>query len=294
MTVWFITGASRGLGLDIARTALEHGDTVVATSRSGSLSPGEPSEAHDRLLVLPLDVTDGSQARAAVRQATDRFGRIDVVVNNAGFGIVGAIEETDDDEVRALFEVNVFGLLNVTRAVLPVLREQRGGHLINIGSVGGFTQGAGSGIYGASKFAVEGITEALHGELAGLGISVSVIEPGQLRTDFFEATSLRPARTVIDDYTPTAGARREAFTRLNGHQIGDPVKAAQVIVGLAHEPCPPLRLPLGTDSLSRIEAKLECVTKEISAWRDVTVSTDFDDADRSPMRTPAVPENAGG
>ncbi|MEH6377931.1 oxidoreductase [Streptomyces sp. KLMMK] len=279
MTVWFITGASRGLGLELVRAALAHGDRVVAAVRDPRAFTGTVPDASGNLLVLPLDVTDEEQARTAAARATEHFGRIDVLVNNAGYGVVGAVEETSDDEVRALFETNVFGLLKVTRAVLPVLRAQRAGHVVNIGSVGGFAQGAGSGIYGASKFALEGITEALHAEVAALGIKVTVVEPGQIRTDFFDPSSLRPAAHTIDDYAQTAGARRTDFARTNHRQPGDPVKAAQAVVALAHSAEPPLRLPLGSDSVARIEAKLAHVTGELAAWRHVALSTDHDTAE---------------
>ncbi|KJK57636.1 short-chain dehydrogenase [Saccharothrix sp. ST-888] len=273
MMVWFITGASRGLGLEIARAALAAGDRVVATARDVEAARRALPQDGDGLLVLPLEVTDQAQARAAAARAVEEFGRIDVLVNNAGYGVAGAVEETSDEEARALFDTNVFGLLNVTRAVLPTLRAQRAGHIVNIGSVGGFSQGAGSGIYGASKFAVEGITEALHAELSGLGIAVTVVEPGQFRTDFLDPASLRQAGRTIADYADSAGARRSQFAEVNGRQLGDPAKAGQAVVALVHAERPPLRLPLGQDSLDRIEAKLAHVAGEIEVWRELAEST---------------------
>ncbi|MGK4584535.1 oxidoreductase [Kitasatospora sp. HPMI-4] len=293
MTVWFITGASRGLGLEIARAALAAGDRVVATARDADSARRALPADQDGLLVLPLDVTDQAAAEAAAARALERFGRIDVLVNNAGYGVAGAVEETSDEEARSLFDTNVFGLLNVTRAVLPTLRAQRRGHLVNIGSVGGFSQGAGSGIYGASKFAVEGITEALHAELSGLGIAVTVVEPGQFRTDFLDPASLRQAARTIDDYAGTAGARRTQFADVSGHQLGDPAKAGRAVVALTRAQHPPLRLPLGQDSLERIEAKLAQVAQEIAAWRELASSTGHGPAPTAPALTaPALTESA--
>ncbi|WP_131738424.1 SDR family NAD(P)-dependent oxidoreductase, partial [Actinomadura roseirufa] len=246
----------------------------------------------DRVLALPLDVTDEAAARSAARRAADRFGAIDVLVNNAGHGLAGAIEETTDAQVAELFETNVLGLLRVTRAVLPLMRARRAGHIINIGSVAGFCQGAGSGIYGATKFAVEGITEALQAEVSGLGIAVTVVEPGQFRTDFLAPSSLRQAALTIDDYAATAGARRREFARADGAQPGDPVKAADVIVELSRSSRPPLRLQLGADCLDRVEAKLTAVAEETRRWRHLAEATDHGTGRASPAPT-AAPAAAG-
>lgn len=197
MSVWFITGASRGLGLEIARAALERGDQVAATSRDPRTIPLPDQEV---LAKLALDVTDHAQVEQAVEAATAAFGRVDVLVNNAGYGLFGAVEEVSDTEVRTLFDTNVFGLLAVTRAVVRGMRERRSGRVVNIGSIGGFTTQAGSGAYAATKFAVEGVSEALRAELEPLGIAVTVVEPGAFRTDFLAGTSIRQARHVIDDY----------------------------------------------------------------------------------------------
>jgi NAD(P)-dependent dehydrogenase (short-subunit alcohol dehydrogenase family) len=187
--VWMITGAARGIGARIAEAALAHGDAVVATSRDAA-SVQKRFPAGDALLALPLDVTDEAQAAAAVQAALARFGRIDVLVNNAGYGLLGAVEEATADEVRRLYDTNVFGLLNVTRAVLPSMRARRSGRVINISSLGGYQSGPGFGVYCSTKFAVEGLSEALHGELAPLGIHVTVVEPGYFRTDFLDGNSL--------------------------------------------------------------------------------------------------------
>ncbi|WP_326837637.1 oxidoreductase [Amycolatopsis rhabdoformis] len=273
MSVWFITGASRGFGLEIARAALERGDQVVATARQAAAVekefPGDPS-----VLAVALDVTDPAQASAAVGAALDRFGRIDVLVNNAGRGLLGAVEEASDAAVRAVFDANVFGLLSVTRAVLPVLRRQRSGHVVNISSVGGFTTGPGWGVYGATKFAVEALSEALHGELAPLGVHVTVVEPGYFRTDFLDASSLHRADEEIADYATTVGSMRAVADSRNHAQPGDPRKAALAIVSVVGSPSPPLRLQLGADAVGRVSAKLDFVRDELSRWRELSVSTD--------------------
>lgn len=277
MTTWFITGAARGLGLEIARQALDRGDHVVATARTpGAVARALPGHG-DRLLTLALDVTDEEQARRAVAAAVARLGSIDVLVNNAGRGLLAAVEESSDAEVRSIYDTNVFGLLNVTRAVLPVMRDQRSGRILNLSSLGGFSSSAGFGIYCSTKFAVEGISEALHEELADLGIAVTVVEPGYFRTDFLDDRSLRTEGTVIEDYASTAGAVREVVPGLNHAQPGDPVKGAAAFLTLADAENPPLRAQLGTDCLEELEVKIAQLRTESEAWRDLAVSTDHDD-----------------
>ncbi|MEV7414784.1 SDR family NAD(P)-dependent oxidoreductase [Streptomyces sp. NPDC089919] len=226
------------------------------------------------LLAVDADVTEPGQLAAAVEAGLAEFGRIDVVVNNAGHGLVGAVEETSDEAVRALFDVNVFGVLNTLRATLPTLRAQRSGHVVNIGSVGGFATAPGVGLYGASKFALEGISEALHAELAPLGVHVTVVEPGGFRTDFLSGASLRVEPAAIADYAAGAGPVREALARSDGHQPGDPAKAAKAVVDLVGLDRPPLRLQLGADAVERIEAKLATVRRELDTWRPVALATD--------------------
>src|SRR6266496_2087474 len=208
MSVWFVTGASRGLGAAITREALSRGHQVTATARDADALRRAFAESPD-VLPMAVDVTDERQINAAVEATVERFGRIDVLVNNAGRGQVGAVEEVSDAAARALFELNVFGVLNVLRAALLTLRAQRSGHVINIGSVGGFATGPGVGLYGATKFALEGLSEALRGELAPLGINVTVVEPGGFRTDFLDSSSLQIEPTVIADYAESAGATRD-------------------------------------------------------------------------------------
>ncbi|HEM7840012.1 TPA: SDR family NAD(P)-dependent oxidoreductase [Burkholderia multivorans] len=272
--VWLITGASRGIGALIAEAALADGNAVVAAGRNVSAIVERLGESA-ALLPVALDVTDEAQARAAVQAAVERFGRIDVLVNNAGFGLLGAVEESSDKDVRRMYDTNVFGLLNVTRATLPTMRANRSGHVINISSIGGYRAAAGFGVYSSTKFAVEGITEALHAELQPLGIHATVVEPGYFRTDFLDASSLVVAPTVIDDYDATSGAVRRKAAQLNHNQPGDPTKLAAAMIALVDAPNPPLRLPLGTDTLAAIAAKNAYVAQETEAWRALSSSTDF-------------------
>jgi NAD(P)-dependent dehydrogenase (short-subunit alcohol dehydrogenase family) len=197
-----------------------------------------------------------------------------VLVNNAGYGLLGAVEESSDSEVRAVFGTNVFGLLNVTRAVLPQMRAQRSGHVINISSIGGYSSYQGWGVYGATKFAVEGLSEALSRELAPLGIFATVVEPGFFRTDFLNDNSLVSTKLHIDDYAETVGAMRDFAAGANHQQPGDPARLAAAMMKLADSPKPPVRLPLGTDTIARIEEKNRFVDAELKAWHDVAISTD--------------------
>ena len=258
--VWLVTGASRGFGRAICEAAIAAGDDVIATARDPE-SLDDFARANPGALVLPLDVTDPAAARAAVDAGVERFGRVDVVVNNAGYGHVGAIEELSDDELRALYEVNFFGVLNVTRAALPQLRRQRSGHLVQMSSLNGIVGMAGGGHYVASKFALEGLSESLAEELEPLGIRVTIVEPGPYRTGF-AGPGARFAEP-IDDYEPSVGAVREAFASLDGNQPGDPAEAARAIVECVHAPDPPLRLPLGEIAVDGIREKLTAQLAEL-------------------------------
>jgi NAD(P)-dependent dehydrogenase (short-subunit alcohol dehydrogenase family) len=272
--VWFITGASRGFGALTAKQALARGDVVVATARDPQTVIAALGE-HANLLALRLDVKLEAQAITAAQQAVARFGRIDVLVNNAGYGLLGAVEEANGDEVRALFDTNVFGLLNVSRAVLPVMRKQGSGHVINISSVGGYTAYAGWGVYGSTKFAVEGLSEAMAMELAPLGIQVTVVEPGFFRTDFLDASSLVATRDRIDAYAGTVGAMRDFAEGANHAQPGDPEKLAIALLRLADSEKPPVRLQLGSDTVQRVRAKNLFVEGELAQWLELAVSTDY-------------------
>lgn len=277
MQTWFITGASRGFGALIAKLALDKGDAVVATARNPQSVTAALGE-HQNLLAVALDVADEAQAHEAAKAAIQRFGKIDVLINNAGFGLLGAVEEATAAEVEALYRTNVFGLLNVTRAVLPHMRRARSGHILNISSVGGYQSGAGFGVYCSTKFAVEGLTEALAAELAPLGIKATVVEPGYFRTEFLEARSLSVSDTRIADYAETAGSVRERAAQISLRQPGDPAKLAAALVELGGNPKAPLRMPFGSDTVAAIEAKNAFVAQELAAWRKVAISTDFDDA----------------
>jgi NAD(P)-dependent dehydrogenase (short-subunit alcohol dehydrogenase family) len=272
--VWFITGASRGLGALIAEAALADGNAVVAAGRNAA-AIAERLGNSPALLPVALDVTDEAQAKAAVEAALEKFGRIDVLINNAGFGLLGAVEESSDTDVRRMYDTNVFGLLNVTRAVLPVMRSQRAGHVINMSSIGGYRAAAGFGAYSSTKFAVEGLTEALRAELAPLGIHATVVEPGYFRTDFLDASSLMVAPKVIEDYDATSGNVRRRAVSMNHNQPGNPEKLAQAMLELVDAQTPPLRLPLGTDTLKAIAEKNAYVAQETETWKAVSASTDF-------------------
>jgi len=274
--VWFLTGASRGFGLEIARKILSQGDRVVATARRAGQVLAEFPDAGDALLAVDLDVTDAAQVEKAVQAGLDAFGRIDVVVNNAGRGLLAAVEEASDASVRVVYEVNVFGTLNVQRSVLPVMRRQRCGHIINLSSVGGLLGSAGWGIYCSTKFAVEGFSEALAKEVTPLGINVTIVEPGYFRTDFLDASSLGTEETVIADYESTAGAVRARAVDVNHEQPGDPIKAAAAIVDIASAAEPPLHLLLGSDCVKAVEAKTNELLADIENWRAVSISTDLD------------------
>jgi len=274
MKTWFITGASRGFGTLVAERALAKGDGVVATARNPKAIIQRFGE-HPNLLAVALDVTNEDQAVAAAKAAIDRFGQIDVLLNNAGFGLMGAVEEASAAEIEAVYRTNVFGLLTVSRAVLPYMRKVRSGRILNISSIGGYRGAAGFGVYSSTKFAVEGLSEAMHAELAPLGIHVTVIEPGYFRTDFLDASSLSVSPKQISDYEATAGKVRNVAGGLNHNQPGDPSKLADVLVAFADAPNPPLRLPLGSDTVAVIEAKHQADSRILSEWRSVSLSTDF-------------------
>jgi NAD(P)-dependent dehydrogenase (short-subunit alcohol dehydrogenase family) len=277
MSVWFITGAARGFGREIAREALARGHRVAATARNPDDITAALGE-HPDLLPVALDVTDADQVDVAVAAVIDRFGTIDVLVNNAGRGLVGAVEETSDDDARTVFDVNVFGLLAVTRAVLPVMRHNRSGKIINISSSGGFVGRAGFGIYCATKFAVEGLSESLAAEVTPLGIGVTAIEPGGFRTDALDDSSLLTVGTAIDDYDTTAGETRRTVVRNNHNQPGDPAKAAHAILDLDALPVLTARIQLGADCFGLVADKITRVRDEQLAWETVSTSTAFDTA----------------
>jgi NAD(P)-dependent dehydrogenase (short-subunit alcohol dehydrogenase family) len=275
--VWFITGCSTGLGRALADLIVQRGWRVVVTARDKGAVAEIESAAPDRVLALSLDVTNTAAIDAAVSAAKEKFGRIDVLVNNAGYGYQSTIEEGEEMEIRAQFDTNVFGLFAMTRAVLPLMREQRTGNIINITSVAGLIGYPGSGYYAASKHAVEGWSDALRAEVLPLGIGVTCVEPGPFRTEW-AGRSLRQTANQIADYAETAGKRLAVTKDTSGAQSGDPVKAAEAMVTIAHGADAPRHLVLGTWGFNAVVERMEQRAHEISAQRDLSVSTDFDDA----------------
>jgi NAD(P)-dependent dehydrogenase (short-subunit alcohol dehydrogenase family) len=270
--IWFITGISRGFGKALADAVLSSGDIVIGTTRDGK---APIDDATGRLRTLSLDVTDGSAVKATMADAHALYGRLDVVINNAGYGLLGSIEEADEDQIGHMFDVNFHGTRRVVQAVLPYLRTQRSGHIVNITSIAGLAPGAGSGFYAASKFAVEGMSQSLAQEVAPLGIKVTLVEPGAFRTDFLSDHSIRTRQIGIDDYAATAGASLTALEKMAGKQIGDPARAATAIIRAVRAPEPPLHLVLGSDAFRRTLDKQKRFAAELDAWKDVTLGTDY-------------------
>jgi NAD(P)-dependent dehydrogenase (short-subunit alcohol dehydrogenase family) len=275
-TVWFVTGASKGLGLVLAQQLLRSGYRVAATSRALAELTRELGGASDRLLPLAMEVTDEASVGEAVRATLAHFGSLDVVVNNAGYGQFGTVEEVSDAEARRNYDVNVFGTLNVLRAALPHLRERRSGHVFNISSIGGFAGGfSGWGIYCSTKFAVAGLTEALHTDVSPLGVKVTLVYPGYFRTSFLDHGSLaRPARPIAA-YAEARASETKHASDINGNQPGDPVKAANALIQAYELREPPLHLFLGSDAVAMAEAKQGQVQRELAELRALSVSTDF-------------------
>ena len=272
--VWFITGCSTGFGREIAKVILERGGQAVVTARDAGRVEDLADPYPDRALALGLDVTRDDEIADAVAQAEQRFGAIDVLVNNAGYGYMAAIEEGDDEDIRAQFEANVFGLIAMTKAVLPGMRARKRGHIVNLSSQGGLVGFPGVGYYNASKFAVEGLSEALAGEIRPLGLGVTIVEPGPFRTDW-AGRSLRMPKHDIDAYAETAGKRRRDISGYSGTQLGDPVRAAHAIVSAVESPEPPLHLLLGSVALKIVRAKLAALQAEIDTWESASLSADF-------------------
>lgn len=278
--VWFVTGASSGFGRAVCEAALERGCRVVATGRHLEDLRHLTERAPQSVLALRLDVTDANAAHEAMKGAISRFGRIDVVFNNAGYGHVGAIEELGDDELRKQLEVDLFGVINITRAALPYLRKQRSGHLVQMSSLNGVEGLAGAGYYCASKFGIEGFSETLALEVAHLGIKVTIVQPGPFRTRFLNDKSAKWAKPIAD-YADSVGKSRQTLRQLDGKQPGDPHRAALAIVQVVESERPPLRLPLGRMALDHIRAALDAERKELDAWAEVGAAADFPETDRT-------------
>jgi NAD(P)-dependent dehydrogenase (short-subunit alcohol dehydrogenase family) len=272
--VWFITGCSTGFGRALARAVIGRGWRVVVTAR-------QPSQVQDLIagheanaVAAKLDVTSKEDVIAAVKLAEERFGRIDVLVNNAGYGYRSTIEEGEDDEIRRQFETNVFGLVETIRAVLPGMRSRRSGHIVNFSSIGGLIGFPGTGYYSATKFAVEGLSEALAAECKPFGVKVTIAEPGPFRTDFSDRSIVESA-AVIEDYAPTAGRQREQLRQGAGRQPGDPARAAEAIIAAVTAEDPPLRLLLGALALRTAYGKLDAMRANFDAWSATTLGADF-------------------
>jgi NAD(P)-dependent dehydrogenase (short-subunit alcohol dehydrogenase family) len=271
--VWFITGCSSGFGREFVRAALAHGFRVVATARDpkklGDLIAGR----EDKAKVLALDVTNADQIKRAVSEAERTFGRIDVLVNNAGYGYLAAVEEGEEKDIRAIFDANFFGVVAMIQAVLPGMRARRHGYIINIASVGGVIGHAGSGYYAATKFAVEGLSEALAQEVEPLGIHVLIVEPGPFRTNF--GRSVKQSTNIIADYENSAGKHRRETIEHSGKQPGDPARAAEAVIKALQSPTPPRHLVLGHAGLDNVEKQLRSLLEETDLWKATSLGTDY-------------------
>jgi NAD(P)-dependent dehydrogenase (short-subunit alcohol dehydrogenase family) len=274
MTTWLITGCSTGLGKSLAKAVLDAGFNAVVTARDLGAARDLVSAYPDTAAATALDVTNNSQIEATVRLAQERFGSIDVLVNNAGYGYRAAVEEGDEKEVSDLFATNFFGTVAMIKAVLPGMRACRSGTILNVSSIAGRRAAPGSGYYSASKFAVEGMSDALRKEVGPLGIRVTIVEPGAFRTDF-TGRSLRQAKNNIADYAATAGPRRKENDKTHGTQPGDPKRAALALIKLARGSTLPARLLLGSDAVAVVASELETQRQEIETWKDVSSTTDF-------------------
>jgi NAD(P)-dependent dehydrogenase (short-subunit alcohol dehydrogenase family) len=275
MSTWLITGCSTGLGRALAEAVLAAGHNAVVTARDVTRVADLADTSADRVLAIALDVTAPAQVVSAVQQAQDRFGCVDVLVNNAGYGYRAAVEEGDDADVRMLFDTHFFGTVAMINAVLPGMRARRSGAIVNISSIGAQLTPVGSGYYAAAKAAVEGMSGALRGELAPLGISVTIVEPGAFRTDF-AGRSLTQSATVIADYAGTAGQRRKENDTMDGNQAGDPSKAGAAIIAAVESSEPPAFLLLGKDALGAYRYIADGRSNEIAKWEELTTGTDFD------------------
>jgi NAD(P)-dependent dehydrogenase (short-subunit alcohol dehydrogenase family) len=272
--VWFITGSSSGFGLLLAKEALRRGERVIATARDAAKLDELGKTYPDTARTFALDVTKPAEIEAVAQKAIAAFGHVDVLVNNAGYGVNGAIEEVSEDEFEPMFQTNIYGLIRTTRAFLPHFRERRSGHIFNLSSIGGLIGGAGWGFYNTTKFAVEGFSEALAAEMKPLGVSVTLIEPGPFRTEFLGRSGKLAARE-IPEYNDTAGKAREYLKTQSGKQPGDPQKAVEAIIAVADSPNPPVHLILGKIALTRFQAKLAQWQSEITEWESVTLGSDF-------------------
>ena len=274
MSRWFITGCSTGIGREIARAALEAGHSVAVTARDAAAVADFAEEFGDRAIALPLDVTDRDQITTAVTATEAAFGGIDVLVNNAGYGYMAAVEEGDDAEVRKLFDTNYFGVVDTLKAVLPGMRARHSGHIVNISSMTGLVANPPNAYYSSTKFALEALTEALSKEVAPLGIKVTAIEPGAFRTDW-ASRSMQESSTPIGDYDENVGTRKTMIKEFAAHLPGDPRKVAEAVLMVTALDEPPLRLLLGRDVLAAVREKIATMTASIDQWESVTKNVNF-------------------
>ena len=273
--VWLITGASKGLGLSLVNQLLKAGQFVAGTSRNITALTSGINAPTEKFLALTVDLADDKSVEDAIKATVTKFGKIDVVINNAGYGIGGSIEELTDAETRTAFDVNVFGTLNVIRHTMPYLRKQRSGHIINIASIAGIAGATGWSVYAAAKSAVIALSEVLAEDVKYFGVKVTVVAPGAFRTSFLKAESLELAKNPIQDYEAVRNTH-DRYLKMDGTQTGDPEKAAAAMIALVAMPEPPLHLLLGQDALDRANTKIQSLDKEFQNWKAITISTGFD------------------
>ena len=276
--VWFITGSSTGFGRELAEQVLERGEKVAATARNTKDIEDLIEKYPENAGVFELDVTKADDVKNSVKEAVEKFGKIDVLVNNAGYGLGGGIEEPSEDQIRRQFETNVFGAIRVMREILPIMRRQKSGHILNLSSIGGFRSIPSVGYYTATKFALEALSEALAGEVEHLGIKITIVEPGGFRTDFAGRSFKQPENRIAEYVT---SERVDKIGEYDGKQDGDPVKAVAAMIKVVETENPPLRLPLGADAVKGMEEKIESVKKNIDEWREVAVNTAVEEANKA-------------
>ena len=272
--VWFVTGASKGLGLELVKKLLQEGHRVAASSRNAGILAEAAGVSSETFLPLAVDLRDDNSVAEALKTTVNTFGSLDVVVNNAGYGIGGTVEELSNKEISESFDINVYATIRVIKYALPYMRERRKGHIINISSIAGFAATTGWAIYGAAKSAVMGLSEVLAQDLKSLGINVTVVAPGAFRTQFLSEGSLVLSATKIEDYQEVRQSH-ERYLKMNGQQAGDPAKAAEVFIRLAEMSNPPVRLFLGSDAVGRASAKIDNIKAGLEEYKDLSASTDF-------------------
>jgi NAD(P)-dependent dehydrogenase (short-subunit alcohol dehydrogenase family) len=272
--VWFVTGASKGLGLALVKKLLENNYRVVATTRNSQSLISEIGEKSETFLPLDVNLTDNEDVKSAISKSIDHFGQLDVIVNNAGYGQIGTLEELSDKEARANFDINVFGTLNVIRNAMPYLRQQKSGHIFNISSVGGYNANfPGWGIYCATKFAVAGLTESLAEEIKDFGVKATVVYPGYFRTDFLSKDSVKTPENAIPDYEAARNSQQAHLDEMNGNQPNDPEKGAEVLIQISKEENPPVHLLLGSGTHEFLDHKIDIINGDAQKWESLTVST---------------------